>query len=147
MSEISVGKRAFLGGLLMALLLGVSIAQAAVERCSLCRMRVKDDSKTHFVVSHDGKTHHMCSFICAKHYRKRFPKSEIFIHDYSTNKRVPADKAYFIVKSKNLESQLHFGMPPAVVGFSKKSLAEELKTQLKDGKVVRGFHEIEKQFN
>lgn len=117
-----------------------------VQKCDICRMKV--DARTHFegIEQENKKPVHFCSFICAHQYRRKDAKAPLSVYDFGTGKKVNADKAFFLVKSKNIANELGFGMPPLVVGFVTKADADKVQKRLADGNVVEGFNAVQKTY-
>ncbi|MBI4403782.1 MAG: nitrous oxide reductase accessory protein NosL [Deltaproteobacteria bacterium] len=116
------------------------------SRCVICGMEIKKDAKIIFESVRDGKPIHFCSFSCVHSFHSKYRDAPVFVYDFNSGKKVNAQSAFFIVKSKNILKELEFGMPPAVVAFLDEASARKVQVRLKDGEVVRGYETLEKMF-
>ncbi len=68
--------------------------------------------------------------------------------DFETGRPVKTEGAYFVIKSKNLfrRKGMELEMPPPIVAFSSEKKALALQADLKDGKVVKGFKAVEREY-
>lgn len=130
--------------ILVGLLLSATLRAGEAENCPICGMELAKDSKTSFESKRDKKPVTFCSFTCAVKFHKKNPKTELFAIDFLTGKRIDAQKAFFLIKSKALEKELPFGMPPTIVSFASEADAEKTKSRVKDGTIVKGFNAVEK---
>jgi hypothetical protein len=114
--------------------------------CRLCGMHFKEAAKTSFESTRDGTPLHVCSFSCAKKLRGKQPNAPLKSHDFDTGAPIDAGTAWFLIKSKNVQKELDFDMPPSVVSFSTELTARKTRDRLKDGEVVKGFEKVEKAY-
>lgn len=119
-------------------------------KCPVCRMNVTADSKTAYsaVRTEKGKaeTVHLCSYSCAHAFHRRDPKGALQAHDFETGEAVPAESAWYVVKSTAIASQVDFSMPPVVGAFKDEARAQAFQKKLGDGRVVQGLSSVEKQY-
>jgi len=135
--------RGFLLPLFLLFLAVPAWALTKVE-CPVCGMQFSDKAKTSFFATHDGKPVHLCSFACAAKLADRDPKAPFTAVDFASGKSLPADSAYFLIRSKKLLKELEFDMPPSVVAFTDEKAAKEKAKSLGDGEIVQGWPALKK---
>ncbi len=142
-----MNRREFLFSLGM---LGVSIAWAKEEkekpRCSICGMFVEENSPISFKGDRNGQPVLFCSFSCAHAFHKKYPDATLTTFDYHSHQAIPADKAYFLIKSEKLASEYKFAMAPVVTSFATEQGAKMAKERVKEGEIVAGFSAVAKIF-
>ena len=119
---------------------------AEVRKCAVCGMEFSQGSKTSYEATIEGKALPLCSFQCAVRTHRKYPTAKLEAFDFMTGKRVPVETAFFLAKSKNLLSEVEFGMAPTIVAFADKKSAESTNSRLGDGTVVQGFSRLEKLY-
>ncbi len=120
---------------------GVESAKAA---CPVCGMHFSSTARTSFFGTHDGQHVHLCSFSCAAKLSDRDSKATFTAVDFTSGKPVPAESAYFLIRSKKLLKELEFDMPPSVVAFSDEKAAKDKAKSLGDGEVLKGWEPLKK---
>ncbi len=121
-----------------------ALAGANPLECPLCGMSFKATAKTSFLATHEAKPLPLCSFACAVKLFDRKNGTTFHVLDFSSGKQFSADKAFFLVKSKNLLKELEFDMPPSVVAFLDEAQARAKQKTLGDGEVVHGWKALKK---
>ncbi len=115
---------------------------AKLAECPVCGMTFRPTAKTAFFTKVQEKPRHLCSFACATKTSDKFPEAKFEVTDFSSDKTIPGDDAYFLVRSKNLLKELDFDMPPTVVAFASEKAAKDKTTKLGDGEVIRGWKNL-----
>jgi len=139
--------RGFLLPLFFTLWLWSAQAFAAVAQkaeCPICGMHFSATAKTSYLTTHENKPLHLCSFSCAAKLSDRHASATFTAIDFSSGKKIPAESAYFLIRSKKLLTELEFDMPPSVVAFADAEVAKAKQQALGDGEVIRGWKSLKK---
>ncbi len=115
--------------------------------CAVCGMDTKTDARNGFESMHEGKTVHLCSFSCSLKFHAGHLKSPLYGHDFSSGAKVNVESAFFLMKSSKILKELEFGMPPSVVVFSSRFLADKTQAQVGDGEIIKGFEAAQKNLH
>jgi hypothetical protein len=123
-------------------------SQAEPSKCAVCGMEVSAKSRTSYSAAKAGTPVKLCSFVCAHSFHEKFPAAKLSATDFLTGKSIPADAAYYMVKSKTLAARkdLEFEMPPPIVAFGNETEAKKFQSELKDGEILKGFPAVEKKY-
>lgn len=119
-------------------------ALGAVEkpRCSVCGMYVVDRPPHAYLGDRNGKATPFCSFACALAYRRKTPDAPLKAFASGSGKEIPADDAYYVIRSEKLASRFRFAMAPVVIAYALESDAKKAQAEAGDGEVVKGFQGV-----
>jgi hypothetical protein len=118
----------------------------ASVKCPICGMQTKEKSPTSFTATFKEKELHFCSFVCAKRFHTKYPSTALFTFELGTGKKLPAEKAYFLIQSEKLLEELSATMPPVTAAFSDEEAGKKKQALLGEGKLIFGFSGLEKAF-
>ena len=120
------------------------LAVATNFTCDVCGMTVPN--RTEIVLKDPtpgAKALHVCSLSC---FRKARKLKEYFSADVANfnhpDKLLPADNAYFLIKSEKIKPDLgELAMPPYFGAFATKKDADAAQVRYGYGQVVQGLNE------
>ncbi len=143
-------RKLFFVSLVSGILLSHVLWAADVD-CDVCGMIIKDKVSNHFILKKATVTEkalNACSIPCvtkAKKSSAHYTKVEVSDFNHP-GKFLDGDKAFFLIKSKNLKKDLgDMVMPPHVVACATKEEAAAAQKKYGDGKVVQGFDNVLKE--
>lgn len=139
-----MNRREFLFSLTM-LLPSFSLADDR-PRCSVCGMFVEEKAAISFVGEKDGKATPFCSFTCALAFHRKYPDASLKAFDYHNHQAIPAEKAYYIIRSEKLAKEYKLAMAPVVIAFATEPGAKLAREKVKEGEILAGFSAVAKEF-
>ncbi|MBI2608767.1 MAG: hypothetical protein HYW47_04110 [Deltaproteobacteria bacterium] len=132
------------------MLLSLSIWAVDID-CDVCGMVIKDKAPNHFILKKavaSEKALNACSIPCVKKAKKSSAQyTKIEVPDFNhPGKFLDGEKAFFLIKSKNVKKDLgDMVMPPHVVAFTTKEEALASQKKYGDGEVVQGLEKALKE--
>ena len=123
---------------------GFDAAAAGTLECPICGMHFKATARTSFLAQYEKKPLNLCSFACATKLSDRQSGATFQVLDFASGNLIDAEKAFFLIKSKNLLKELEFDMPPSVVAFAQKAQAQAKQKAIGDGEVINGWKDLKK---
>ncbi len=134
---------------IVIVMLGFGMGTLAADlHCDVCSMKILESSSQHFLIkaaSSEKKPLHVCSVTCL--HKMKSTNSElgkVEITSFKSPQRgLPAEKAFFLVKSENVKKDVDsMTMPPLIAAFSTKKEAEDAQKKYGDGIVVSGIENV-----
>lgn len=133
------------GFLFMVLSFSSGLVFASEIKCGICSMKISEQSRNHIILKSEisGKEPlHVCSLSCvhkARKYDAKYTKSEVSDFNHP-EKFLPGEKAFFLVQSKKIKTDLGaMAMVPYFGAFDKKEEADSAQKKYGDGIVVQGI--------
>lgn len=141
---------ALLSFVIFLMLTGLAFT-AQTRNCDVCGMMIAEKAKNHIVLKNEDsnkKSLHVCSFGCLRKgqkYDSKYRKIEVSNFN-QPDQFLPADKAFFLIKSEKIKPDLgNFVMPPYFGAFKTQKEAVAAKEKYGDGAVVEGIENAMKK--
>ncbi|HAZ14661.1 MAG: hypothetical protein A2X86_06235 [Bdellovibrionales bacterium GWA2_49_15] len=130
--------------LLFGCVLFTCSALGAGMTCSVCGMPVAESAKNHLMLQSESATKapmHVCALSCLKKVVKHDSSyKKIEVADFNhPEKLLPGDKAFFLLKSTKIKSDIGENvMPPYFGAFATEDEAKTAQAKYGEGLIVQG---------